>query len=209
MKRPGEPSAPGPQALPFPREPVPHGRKGLWSGCFLRLLCLERFPFDTWPDVEAPVIERRDFPRPPNAPAFPEPAIEHVMPPDVSLGPPTLQAFDVIAAPHDKTTDIVHANPFHPAFSEGELQVHPVPVPRPVVVKTGPRTRWKQCLAHACHIHRPGRQPCQNPGSLSGSRTRRARWRGKPGTTSVRSLCALPEPSDEGSRQQRRALDTP
>lgn len=133
---------------------------GLWNRDGLRrnalhwlpaqggFLCQFQFTRQPRPDIETTMIKRRDFPRTPDALAFAETAIKHIVAARISFGPPTFARLNVILTPHGERADIIVAFTGEPAFRERELQIHTMFVLRAVVVKTSPRPGGKEFVVH-------------------------------------------------------------
>ena len=90
------------------------------------------------PDVKPAVVHDPNLPGAPNAFALTEAAIEHLVRPKVAFGPVTLARRAVITAADEKAADIVHSVTTQASVGKVQMQLHAVPVPGPVIVKTLP-----------------------------------------------------------------------
>ena len=84
----------------------------------------------------------------PNALAFPEAAIEHFVGAQVALGPVTLVTGGILAALNEEPANVIHPVAAHVAVGEGELEFHPMPIARAVIVEPCSWPGWKERLAH-------------------------------------------------------------
>jgi len=98
--------------------------------------------------MKAPVIECGDFPSAPDAFAFAEPAIEHVMRPRIRLCPPAFQCGGVVSTVDDEPANVVYAGASDLAIGEGQVQFHLMFIAWVVVVKANPRPRREQFVSH-------------------------------------------------------------
>lgn len=130
---------------------------GTGGGPFFRA---SSFLIGAWPDVEPSVIESGDLPRAPDPTPLAEPTIKDIVPTNVALGPPTFEGVGVISAADEETSDVIDAETVNPTVFEGQMEIHPMPVARPVVVEAGPWTRREQRVAHRW-THRAERVDCQ------------------------------------------------
>ena len=90
--------------------------------------------------MKAAVIADGDFPRAPDAFAFAEPAIKDIMGADIALDPVALARICFVAAFDEESPDIIIALAGHETVGKGQIQIHPVPVTRTVIIKPDPRT---------------------------------------------------------------------
>src|SRR5262249_50089285 len=91
---------------------------------------------------------KADLPCSPNPFAFAKAPVENIVGPDVTFRPITFAGRDVVAAFDKKAADIICSVTTEPAVREGQVQVHPVPVTRMVIIKSGPRAGRKKVFAH-------------------------------------------------------------
>src|SRR5262249_48271851 len=115
---------------------------------FGRLDLFYAFTRGLWPDVKAAVAQGADIPCSPNSFTLAKPSIRNRMSADVGLAPRTLAILDAVGPFDYKRSNIIVAGPGNRAIGKGELQIHPVPVSRPVVVETRPFSRWEICVTH-------------------------------------------------------------
>jgi hypothetical protein len=95
------------------------------------------------PDVEAAMGPRGDLPRAPNPLALPEAAIENIVRAQIALGPVTLAAGSVVTAFDEEPANVINTIASHVAARECKQEVHPMPVPRAIIVEPRPRPRRK------------------------------------------------------------------
>ena len=102
--------------------------------------------------MEAAVGLDGDLPGAPDALAFPEAAIKHVVGAHVRLGPVALAAGRVVAAFDEKTADIIDAGTAHVPVAKRELELHSMPVTGEVIVEARPRAGGEERLVHSLRL---------------------------------------------------------
>src|SRR5687767_13724492 len=100
------------------------------------------------PDMKAAEVYDDNLPDVPNAIVFPEAAVINLVPAHVGLGPVTFPVGGVEAAFDHQWADVIDAIPEHFALGKLQLEIHAMPVPRLIVIKTNPGSRRKQLIAH-------------------------------------------------------------